>query len=178
VRALELLVRGLEGINEAIGRIVMWLTLGTVLVCFAVVALRYGFSTGYTWMQELYVWLHAGVFLIGAGYTFLHGGHVRVDVFYAQFSPRRKALVDLFGTLVFLFPWLFVVAYLSREFILRSWAIGEISNQANGLPALYLLKTCIWIFCGVLAMQGVAVVARSILVLSGRTEWSPQATGH
>jgi len=171
VKSLEILVRSIDAFNDVIGRTVMWMTLGTVLVCFAVVTLRYVFSIGYTWMAEMYVWQHAAVFLVGAGYTMRHGGHVRVDVFYAKFSPRRKAMVDIFGTVVFLFPWLFVLAYLSREFILGSWAIREPSFQANGLQGLYLLKTCMWVFCGVVALQGVALIARSLLVLGGREQW-------
>lgn len=178
MRGLELLVRGLEGVNQVVGRVVMWFTLVTVLVCFAVVTLRYLFSYGQTWMVETYVWSHAFVFLVGAGYTFLHGGHVKVDIFYSRFSPERKAMVDIFGTLVFLFPWLFVIAFLSRDFIISSWVIREGSNQANGLQGLFLLKTCIWIFCGVLFLQGLAVIGRGVLVLSGRREWAAEATGH
>jgi TRAP-type mannitol/chloroaromatic compound transport system permease small subunit len=176
VNGLETLVRAIDGFNDAIGRTVMWLTLGTVLVCFAVVTLRYAFSIGYTWMGEIYVWQHAVVFLVGAGYTMRHGGHVRVDVFYGKFSPRRKAMVDIFGTMVFLFPWLFVVAYLSRDFVLGSWAIREPSFQANGLQGLFLLKTCIWVFCGVVALQGIAMIARSLLVIGGREHWLAESS--
>jgi TRAP-type mannitol/chloroaromatic compound transport system permease small subunit len=99
-----------------------------------------------------------------------------VDVFYGKFSPRRKAMVDIFGTMVFLFPWLFVVAYLSRDFVLGSWAIREPSFQANGLQGLFLLKTCIWIFCGVVALQGIAMIARSLLVIGGREHWLAESS--
>ena len=70
-----------------------------MLVPFTVVVLRYAFDTGYPWMQELYVWQHAMVFMAGAGYTFLHRGHVNVDVVYGKLGDRGKAWVDILGTL-------------------------------------------------------------------------------
>jgi TRAP-type C4-dicarboxylate transport system permease small subunit len=103
-------VKGVDACNEWIGRTVAWLTLGCVLTCFAVVLLRYAFNIGYPWMQELYVWQHAIVFMAGAGYTMLHRGHVNVDVMYGRLGERGKAWVDILGTLFFLFPWLAILA--------------------------------------------------------------------
>ncbi|HET9692773.1 MAG TPA: TRAP transporter small permease subunit, partial [Steroidobacteraceae bacterium] len=78
--ALRRFVHAVDALNEWIGRGVAWLTLGCVLTCFAVVVLRYAFDVGYPWLQELYVWQHATVFMVGAGYTMLHRGHVNVDL--------------------------------------------------------------------------------------------------
>lgn len=161
-------VRVVDGLNEWIGRAVAWLTLACVLTCFAVVVLRYGFNVGYPWLQELYVWQHAAVFLLGAGYTLLHGGHVNVDIFYGRMNPRRKAWLDIFGTLVFLFPWLAVIAFVSAPFILSSWAVRESSGGTDGMPALYLLKSALWAFCALLFVQGLALIARRALFLAGR----------
>jgi TRAP-type mannitol/chloroaromatic compound transport system permease small subunit len=144
-----------------------WLTLGSVVTCFAVVVLRYGFSVGWPWMQELYVWQHAIVFMLGAGYTLMHQGHVSVDIIYGRLPPRRRAWLDIIGTLVFLFPWLAVVAYTSASFILSSWAILEPSAQIDGMPAVFLLKTVLWLFCFVLFVQGLALIARRTLFLRG-----------
>jgi TRAP-type mannitol/chloroaromatic compound transport system permease small subunit len=167
VRALAGFVRIVDAINERIGRAVAWLTLGCVLTCFAVVLLRYAFSTGYPWMQELYVWQHAVVFMAGAGYTFLHRGHVNVDVLYGRLDARRRAWVDILGTLFFLFPWLAVLAVASTPFVISSWSVREASGTANGMPALYLLKSLIWVFCFVLFVQGLALIARRGLFLAG-----------
>jgi len=175
---LSLPARGLEAFNEYLGRLIAWLTLGTVLMCFAVVVMRYAFNTGVIWMQESYVWMHAIVFLAGAGFTFVHGGHVRVDIFYATMSERRKAAVDLFGTLVFLAPWIYVVATRGYSFIIRSWRIGEPSPQPGGIEYLYLLKTVIWVFCAVIALQGLAVLLRSLETLITGHAAAPQRPGH
>ena len=87
--ALGGFVRSVDALNEWIGRAVAWLTLGCVLTAFAVVLLRYVFDLGLPWLQELYVWQHAAVFMAGAGYTMLHRGHVSVDVLYGHLAARR-----------------------------------------------------------------------------------------
>jgi TRAP-type mannitol/chloroaromatic compound transport system permease small subunit len=171
--ALIAYVRGVDRINEFVGRAVAWLTLGTVATCFLVVVLRYGFSVGSICLQEAYVWQHATVFMVGAGYTFLHAGHVRVDIFYSRMSPRRKAWVDLGGTLVFLLPWLGVLVWFGLPFIELSWRIREGSSQAGGCPGFFLLKSVIMLFALLVAIQGVALAARSVLVLAGRDEFAP-----
>ena len=113
MEALKGFVRAVDAVNEWVGRTVAWLTLGCVVTCFAVVVLRYLFDLGFPWLQELYVWQHAAVFMAGAGYTMLHDGHVNVDVLYGRFGARGRAWVDILGTLVFLFPWLAVIALTS-----------------------------------------------------------------
>jgi len=167
MKALWGFVRRVDAINDWIGRTAAWLTLGCVLTCFAVVVLRYAFGIGFPWMQELYVWQHAAVFMAGAGYTMLHRGHVNVDVLYGRLKPRGKAWVDILCTLVFLFPWLAVVAITSAPFVLSSWSIREASSTAGGLPAVYLLKSLLWVFCLVLFVQGLALIVRRGLFLAG-----------
>lgn len=165
---LERFVRGIDALNDWIGRAVSWLTLGCVLTCFAVVILRYGFNVGYPWMQELYVWQHAIVFLVGAGYTLLHRGHVNVDIVYGRMSPRRKAWLDIIGSLIFLFPWLAVVAWTSGPFVMSSWAVKEASSNPSGMPAVYALKAMVWVFVILVFLQGLAHLIRCALLLAGR----------
>ena len=92
---LGAVARAIDAVNERIGRGVAWFALLMVLLQFTVVVMRYVFGLGSIFMQEGVIYLHAALFLCGAGYTLLHGGHVRVDIFYRDASPRRKALVDL-----------------------------------------------------------------------------------
>ena len=65
-----------------------------VAVVFSVVVLRYGFSIGFIWMQEVYVWLHSFIFMLGSGFTYLANEHVRIDVFYREASEKYKACKD------------------------------------------------------------------------------------
>lgn len=171
MNSLKGFVRGIDALNDWVGRTVAWLTLGCVLTCFSVVVLRYAFSIGYPWLQELYVWQHAAVFMAGAGYTLLHRGHVNVDVIYGRLSDRRKAWLDIFGTLVFLFPWLAVLAVTSAPFVTSSWSIREGAANADGMPAVYLLKSLLWVFCGLLFLQGLALIARRTLFLAGHASF-------
>ena len=162
---LSAYIRFANRINETIGRGVAWLTLAMVVITFVVVVLRYVFAVGFVWMQESYVWLHGLVFMLGAGYTLLHDGHVRVDIFYRDASPRYRAWVDLFGTLFLLLPMVVTVAVVAWPYVVESWIRLEESREAGGLPGLFLLKTAILAFCALVAMQSLSLAASSLLVL-------------
>ena len=158
----------IERITEAIGKSFAWLTLGSVLVCFAVVVLRYGFGVGHVWMQELYVWFHAMVFTGCAGYALKYNAHVRVDVFYASMSVRRRALVDLVGACLLVIPWMAFTAWVAWPWVMRSYAMGESSGASDGMPSIWVLKAMLIVMSAVLILQAVALALRSLLVLSGR----------
>lgn len=161
-------IRVIDRINDSVGRVIAWLTLATVLICGAVVLLRYAAETGFVWMQELYVWTHALVFMLAAGYAYLRNVHVRVDIWYASASPKAKAWVDLFGVVFLLLPWLVLVAWTGWRYVGYSWATNEISVQSNGMPAMYVLKSTIVGFVVLVGLQGVAWIGRAVLVLGGR----------
>jgi TRAP-type mannitol/chloroaromatic compound transport system permease small subunit len=171
VNALAGFVRLVDRVNEALGRGIAWLTLAMVLITFVVVVLRYVFSVGFVWMQESYVWLHGVVFMAGAGYTLLHEGHVRVDIFYRHKGPRYKAWVDLLGVLALLMPVVILIWVVAWPYVLVSWERFEESREAGGLPGLFLLKSVILVFCLALGLQGLSLAARSLLILTGRTEF-------
>ena len=176
--AVASFVRRVDRLNDVVGRSVAWLTLAMVLITFLVVVLRYAFSLGWVWMQESYVWLHGIVFMLGAGYTLLHGGHVRVDIFYGAKDDRFRAWVDLFGGLFLLLPVIVLVGWVSWDYVLSSWAKLEESREAGGLHGLFLLKTVIWGFCVLVALQGLSLSGRSALILAGRAEFLPAREEH
>ena len=96
--------------------------------------------------------------------------HVRVDLFYADFSPRDQALVNLFGGILFLLPWSILVIYASYDYALISYKIGETSPDPGGLPARYLIKFAITLGAFLLLLQGIASLIDSALILSGHKE--------
>jgi TRAP-type mannitol/chloroaromatic compound transport system permease small subunit len=161
-------MRGIDLLNEKIGRAVSWLSFAIVVTAFTVAMLRYLFNIGWVWMQESYVWMHGIVFMVAAGYTLLHDGHVRVDILYRGASERFKAWVDLLGSLFLLLPGLAIVWYAAYPYVLTSWIRLEQSREAGGLPGIFLLKTCMLIFCALTALQGIALAVRSIMVLTGQ----------
>ena len=164
--ALAQLSKFIDRFNAFIGYLCAFFVFSMVIVVFTVVVLRYGFNIGFIWMQEVYVWLHSFVFMLGAGFTYLANEHVRIDVFYREASKKYKATVDLFGNIFLLLPFLYIIWNYSYPFVYRSFLMGEVSREAGGMPALYILKSAILWFCLVLFLQLVSNVIKSILTLS------------
>jgi TRAP-type mannitol/chloroaromatic compound transport system permease small subunit len=158
----------IDCLNSAIGRGAAWLALVIVVLQFVLVVARYAFSLGSIWLTETVLYAHAGLFLLVAAWTLQAGGHVRVDVFYAQTRPRSRALIDLVGAMLLLLPFALLLLWLSLPYAARSWAVLERSQEASGLPLVYLLKTLIPLFAALMALQGVAQAIRAVLVLRGR----------
>ncbi len=173
MQAMALAVRAIGALNTALGRVFAWFALAVVLVCFAVVALRYLFSIGFIWMQDLYVWLNGMMFTGIAAYALLRGQHVRVDIFYRPASPRTRAWIDLLGCLLLLLPFVAVILLWSWNFVARSWQFAESSGNVGGLPGLFVLKSFIILFAVTLGLQGIALALRAILVLANRPDLLP-----
>ena len=170
---LALLVRAICAVNGVLGRIFSCFSLGIVLVCFTVVAMRYVFRIGSVPLQDAYVWLNGMMFMGTAGYALMRNVHVRVDIFYRDAPLRRKALIDVLGTLFFLTPFLAVLVIWGFPYVERSWAFGESSPNVGGLPGLFVLKSFLLVFVAVVGLQGLAMVLRGILVLSRRQALLP-----
>lgn len=164
----------IDGMNEWVGRTVAWLTLLMVSVTFFVAIARYGFAFGKVWLQESYVWMHGAVFMLGAGYTLLHNGHVRVDVFYRPASVRYKAWIDLLGVVLLLTPMIAFVYWYAVPYVASSWRALEASREAGGLPRLYWLKTALLLFCLFTFLQGLSLALRSAMVLRGHPDFRPE----
>lgn len=175
MKALVLLVVGVGRLNTLVGRTLAWLALVSVVLCFTVVVQRYLFGVTRLWMQDLYVWANGAMFMGVAGYALLTDSHVRVDIFYRPASVRRKALFDLIGVLLFLLPFCLVLWLWGADYVFRSWSLREGSANPGGMPGLFVLKTFILGFAALVGLQGLAMLARSILVLTGREVLLPEA---
>jgi TRAP-type mannitol/chloroaromatic compound transport system permease small subunit len=158
----------IDSVNEWIGRGVAWCTLAMVSVTFAIVILRYAFGIGSIALQESVTYFHAAVFMLGAAYALKAEAHVRVDIFYHRWNPRRRAVVNIAGTLLFLFPVAALLFVTSLDYVVASWSVLEASREPGGLPWVYLLKTLIPAAAALVALQGVALVLHSIAILWGR----------
>jgi TRAP-type mannitol/chloroaromatic compound transport system permease small subunit len=167
VDRLAAAAHGIDRLIAAIGRAVMWLSLLIVLLQFTVVMMRYLFGIGSIWASEAVIYGHAALFMLAAAWTLQQDGHVRVDVFYSNASPRTKALVDLLGSLLLLMPFVTVIAWFAVPYVARSWADLERSREISGLPFVYLLKTLIPMFALLLGLQGIAQAVRGMLALIG-----------
>ncbi|MEC4728544.1 TRAP transporter small permease subunit [Shewanella sp. D64] len=157
----------IEKITELIGKGVSWFTLLIVLMTLAVVVLRYAFDTGATAVQEGALYLHGAILTLAAGYTLKHDGHVRVDIFYRNFSCRGRHWVDLLGTLFLLFPVCIFIAYSCFDYVIASWRYSEISVEAGGLPFVYLQKSLLLLLVVSLLLQGTVDLVRHASALFG-----------
>jgi len=166
-RRLAIFAFAIDRLTAAVGRAVMWCLIAMVLVQVTVVLMRYVFGAGSIWLGEAIVYAHATVFMAAAAWTLQRGGHVRVDIFYADAAPRTRAIVDLLGALLLLLPFVAVLAWVSLPYVARSWAILERSREASGLPLVFLLKTLIPLFALLLGLQGIAQATRAWLTLAG-----------
>lgn len=135
------------------GRGAAWLTVVMVLLTFAIVILRYGFSLGWIWLQESLTYLHVTVFMVVTAWTLQQDGHVRVDIFYSKMTRRKRALIDLAGTLFFLVPFCIFILVTAWPYVSVSWKLLEASREAGGLPLVFLLKSLILIMPALLLGQ-------------------------
>ena len=167
MRSALAFARAIDRLTAALGRAAAWLALAIVLVQFGLVVARYVFSAGSVPLTESVIYGQALLVTLTAAWTLAAGGHVRVDIFYADASPRRRALVDLVGTLLLLLPFMLTLLWLSVPYAARSWAILERSQETGGLPLVFVLKTLIPMFALLMALQGIAQAVRAAAVLAG-----------
>lgn len=157
----------LETLSEYTGRLASWLALAMVLLAFGVVLAQKFLNLNLQKSYDLALYFHACLFMFGIAYTLKHDAHVRVDIFYQKFSPKTQAWIDLCGSIVFLLPMCVFLFVNSWRYVLDSWAIHEGSISNSGLELIFLLKTVMLIMPVLLALQGIAVALRCILVIRG-----------
>ena len=167
MRLLLRLADGADALNRAIGLSVRWLAVLLVLVQFVVVVLRYAYGSSFVWLQESVVYTHAFLFMLAIGYAYLLDAHVRVDFFYANWSERTKAWVDLAGVVVAVLPFCWLLVWASWGYVSVSFRMGEGPIQHGGLPLQPYLKGLILAMAGLLALQALSVMIRAVAVILG-----------
>ena len=150
-------------INTIFGYICALLVILMTVNVFVVVVLRYVFGISFIWMQETYVWMHAFIFMLGAGYAYLNDDHVRIDIIYRNTKKRYKIIVNILGNVFLLLPFLYIIWSYSFPFVYRSFQMNEISREAGGLPMIFILKSAILIFVILLFLQVISKIIDDIL---------------
>ena len=158
-----------DKINERIGVLTSWLTALLVLAVSYDVFVRYLFGESSVGLQELEWHIFALIFLVAAAYTLKLDEHVRVDVFYTRFSPKKKAWLNLIGSVFLLIPFCIIVILASENFVSISLRINETSPDAGGLPARYILKAFIPISFFLILLQGIALAFKSFIQIRGKS---------
>lgn len=153
--------------SEWIGKLCALLFLLMLCNVFYDVLMRYLFNDVSIGMQELEWHLYASIFLLGASYAISSEAHVRVDLVYERLSPQRKALIDIFGVLIFLIPFTGLVAWYGIDFAKEAYEMGEGSGDPGGLPYRWIIKAMISIAFVSMLISGIGLLLRSINILRG-----------
>ena len=149
------LAGGIDLFIDLVGRATSWIALVLALVMGANVFLRYGFSIGFIWSQELEWHLMVPICLFGMSYALRHGEHVRVDILFATFRPRTKIAIDILSA-VLAMAFSAIVIWLSIAYVGQSWAIGEGTANPGGIEYRYVIKALIPIGFALLLLQSLA----------------------
>lgn len=161
-------LRAVDALTEAAGRLAGGLAIALVLLSFGLVVARYALGLGSVAAQEGVLWLHAALFLLGLAYALKHGAHVRVDVFSQRWAPRTRAWVEVAGMVLLLLPLCVFMVAMSWDYVGASWAAREGSRDPGGLPGWYLLKSLLPLSAALLMLQALAQALRALRTALGR----------
>ena len=164
MHAAEKLAGGIDAFTDLVGRITSWLALGIALVMGANVLLRYAFSIGFIWAQELEWHIFVPICLFGMSYALLHKEHVRVDVVFQYFSERNKHRVDILAALISM-AFCVIVIRLSIPYVYQSWSIGEGTANPGGIEYRYVIKSLIPIGFAILFLQSLSEAIKSYVAM-------------
>jgi len=164
----------LHNFSQITGKSIAWLTLFMVLFSVVNVLASWLFDVSWIWLRESVTWMHGANFLLAAAYTLNRQAHVRVDIFYAKMSRKKQALVDFIGTLLLLLPTSIFIAWASWPAFLLSWRVGEVSSEAGGLPAVYLLKGLLLLMPLLLLFEAINQLSKSGFILFSKHQAEQQ----
>ncbi|RCS56505.1 TRAP transporter small permease subunit [Parvibium lacunae] len=161
--------RLIDAVNEKIGAWVSWLSLVAVIVSSLNAIMRYSFDLSSNAWLELQWYLFAAVFMLAGAYSLRHNEHVRIDIIFNKLSPKKQAIVDTFGMLLFLTPMCLIVIYDGWGFFAESWRIQEMSSNPGGLIR-WPVKLLIPVGFTLLFLQGISQLIKQLAFLADRAE--------
>jgi len=130
------------------------LSLLVILIVYDATA-RYLFSSGSTALQELEWHFFDVVILLSIAYTFKHNAHVRVDIFYGEFSKKRQAIINILAILFFILPLSGLITYIGFGFVELSFMQHEASCDPGGLTNRWIVKSLMPLAFILLALQAI-----------------------
>jgi TRAP-type mannitol/chloroaromatic compound transport system permease small subunit len=164
--ALLVISRRIDALSSAAGRIAEWLVLGACLISAGNASVRYLFGYSSNGLLEIQWYLFGALVFLGAAHTLRLNEHVRVDILYASVSDRTRLWIDAVGFVVFLIPASVYLTYLCVPFFVRSFQVGEVSNNAGGL-ILWPIKLVLPLGFALLTLQGISELIKRLAALKG-----------
>ncbi|MEY3953546.1 MAG: hypothetical protein RLZZ397_426 [Pseudomonadota bacterium] len=159
--------RAIDRLNHWVGKASLWLILATTLISAANAIVRKVFNFSSNAYLEIQWYLFAAVFLLAAGYVFMHNAHVRIDSLSSKFSPKTRNWIDVVGISVVLLPFCLLMVILSWPLFVQAYVSGELSSNAGGLirwPAYFLMPAGF----SLLGLQGVSELIKRVAYLRGQ----------
>lgn len=153
--------RAIEAVIDAFGAVVNWIWALLVAIIVVNVIMRYAVGTNFIWVEEVQWHLYAIGFMIGIGYALAHDNHVRVDVLAMRFQPRTRAIIEVIGLLLLVFPMVYLVISYAIPFVEIAWTRNERSAAPGGLANRWAIKAVIIL---AFAYIGLAAFARLMRV--------------
>ena len=169
MKLLRNLCRAVDTLNSWVGRVVAWVALLLVLVVFVDVCMRYMFNTSFVFIQEMEWHLFGFIFLVGAGYTLLHDGHVRVDIITSRFPPRIQAIITIAGYLLIFMPVYALMTWGAIKFAHTATITNEL-NSTSWAPRIWPYKIMMALSFLLLVLQGLSTMLKNLKILSGNPE--------
>lgn len=169
MQALLKFSRAVDWLNAQVGKWVIWLILASTVISGVNAVVRKLFNTSSNAYLEVQWYLFAAAFLLAAGYTLLHGEHVKIDVISGRFSKRTQIWIDVLGFIFFFTPMCVAILYYGTPFFVQGWQSGEMSSNAGGLIRwpVYLM---IPLGFTLLLLQGWSELIKRIAFLKGLIE--------
>jgi TRAP-type mannitol/chloroaromatic compound transport system permease small subunit len=169
MKGLLALSRGIDRLNETIGKLVSWLILLAILVSAGNAVIRKVFDTSSNAWLELQWYLFGAAFMLAAAYTLKQNEHIRIDIVYGLFPRRLRHWIDLFGHVFFLMPFVTLMVIYFVPYVSLSFRTGEMSTNAGGLivwPAKAILLAGFFL----LFLQGISEIIKKIAIMRGLME--------
>jgi TRAP-type mannitol/chloroaromatic compound transport system permease small subunit len=165
--ALQQIADRIDWFNDRVGRAASWLTLPVVACLFLQIPLREIVHNYYQQTNDIGQIFHATLFMTCAAYAMRWNQHVRVDIFHRLMGVRTRAIIELVGTIFFLWPWLALMAWYGGPVVFQSWRELE-AFPDDWHPGFFLLRTNLIVLVALVGLQSLASVARAVLDLRRR----------
>ena len=169
--------RKIDGFIRYLGNALAWLNSALVITIIIQVILRYALDEGKIWMEELQWHLYGVCILFGVPYCMVLDSHVRLDLFHEHFSLKKKAYIELFGTLILTLPLVIALMPHAIDFVESSWRVSEKSAHPMGLPWRWLIKSAIPVSFAFIFAAAFSRIFRSVAIIF-HTPGTKGRTGH
>ena len=153
MKQLQILI---DKVTNNIAYILSYMLILLIIIVFSTVFFRYVFSISYVILQELIMYIHALIFMLGISYTLKEKAHVKIDIIYNILTKENQNLVSSVGVLLFILPTSLFISYISLDMVFQSWRVLEGSSEAGGLNLVFILKSLIPITGILIFFQGLS----------------------